>query len=189
MEFRNYQINKFIAYPGGATVLQLTNASSARSSGLELSADIRPAAFLRLTLDVGTMDARFGAFPGGGVAGADASHNRLPYAPRFSSRAGVEITAPLDSHLGRVELYVDERHRSFVFTGPENQLSESVPAYDVVDARLSWRPSGARFELALWSRNLANAAYLTNSVHDFLGTRTVTHGDPRTGGVELDAQF
>ncbi|HTK36560.1 MAG TPA: TonB-dependent receptor [Caulobacteraceae bacterium] len=189
MEFRDYQTNKLIAYPNGMNVIVLTNASSARSSGVELSAELRPASFLRFTVDAGTLDAHFGRFPGGGLAGQDASGNRLPFSPRFSARAGVELLSPADPRYGSLDLYVGERHKSFMFTGQENLMTESVPTSDVVDARLSWRPPNARFEFALWGRNLGDADYLTNSVRDFLGTHTVTHGDPRSYGVELAARF
>ncbi len=189
MDFRNYQTNKLITYPGGASVIQLTNAAGARSSGLELSADVRIASFLHLDLDLGTLDARFGAFPGGGAAGADASRNRLPFAPRFSARTGIDLIAPLDPRHGRLDLFISERHKSFLFTGQENLPAEAVPGSDVADARLAWRPPGGRYEIALWSRNLGDARYLTNRVQDFLGTQTVTYGDPRTWGVELTGRF
>jgi iron complex outermembrane receptor protein len=189
MDFRDYQTNKLIAYPGGVNVIELTNASSARSSGVEFSGELRPSPFVHLTLDAGLLDAHFGHFPGGGDAGKDASGNRLPFAPRFSARAGVDLIAPLDRRYGRLDLFVDFRHRSFVFTGQENLITESLPVSDLVNARLAWRPASDRFEVALWARNLADADHLTNSVRDFLGAHTQTHGDPRSYGVELAGRF
>jgi iron complex outermembrane receptor protein len=188
-DFRDYQTNKLIAYPGGVNVIELTNASSARSSGVELSADVQPTSFLRLTLNAGTLDARFGRFPGGGAAGADASGNRLPYAPRFSARVGIDLIPPLDPRYGRLDLFLNGRHNSYMITGQENLAPESVPAFDVLDAPLARRPPNGRFEIALWSRNLTDARYLTNAVRDFFGTLTVTHGDPRTYGLELSGRF
>ena len=187
MAFRGYQVNKLIAYPNGLNVIQLTNASSAHSSGVELSADVQPAKFLRLTLDAATLDAHFGAFPGGGAAGADASGNRLPFSPRLTVSGGIELTAPV--RFGSVVLFVRERSRSAVYAGQENTPDERVPAYQVLDLRLSWRAPGERVAVALWARNLADARYLSNRVRDFLGTETVTWGEPRTLGVEVSGRF
>jgi iron complex outermembrane receptor protein len=189
MEFAGYQTNKFVAYPGGATVIQLVNASHARSRGVELSGEARPAPFLELTAQASYVDARFGRFPGGGTAGADATHNRLPFAPRLTLALGAELSADTPVLPGRAALSLQYRWRSRVYTGQENEPTERVAAYGVVDARLAWRPGNDRFEVALWARNLADARYLTNRVRDFLGAQTVTRGDPRTVGAEISARF
>jgi iron complex outermembrane receptor protein len=189
MAFSGYQVNKLIAYPNGLNVIQLTNASKARSAGVELSADAQPSPYLRLTLDAAALDAHFDAFPGGGAAGADATGNRLPFAPRLTFSVGAELVAPTPPRFGRLSLFLRERTRSSAFSGQENTPDEVIPAYQVLDGRLTWRAPDARFELALWARNLADARYLSNRVRDFLGTETVTWGDPRTWGVELTGRF
>ena len=189
MDFRGYQTNKLIAYPNGLNVIQLTNASSARSSGLEFSGDVQLTRALRLMVDAGTLNARFGAFPGGGTAGADATGNRLPFAPRFSVSAAAEVTAPLPARAGSVTAFLRARHRTSVFTGQENDADERLAAATDLEGRLAWRPRNGRFEVALWGRNLLDAHDLTNRVRDFLGTRTVSRADPRTYGVEVSARF
>jgi iron complex outermembrane receptor protein len=189
MGFDGYQTNKFIAYPGGATVIQLVNASRARSLGLELSGEARPIPDLGLTAQASWIDARFGRFPGGGVGGADASDNRLPFAPRLTVALGGDLSADTPAVPGRATLSLQYRWRSWSYTGQENDPTEFLPGYGVVDARLGWRPRGGRFEVALWARNLTDARYLTNRVRDFLGTQTVSRGDPRTLGLEVSARL
>ena len=189
MTFRGYQTNKLIAYPNGVNVIQLTNASRARSKGLELAADLQLWRRLRLTLDAASLDARFDRFPGGGSGGSDASGNRLPFAPKTSVSLGVDATAPLPAGYGSLSAVLRATARSSVYTGQENDPDERLPAATDVDGRLAWRPSQGRYEVAIWARNLLDARNLTNRVRDFLGTRTLSRADPRTYGFEVSARF
>lgn len=189
MSFEDYQTNKLIAYPNGVNVIQLTNASRAESKGLELSAELQLSRRLRLTFDAGALDARFKHFPGGGSAGADASGNRLPFAPKNSASLGIEAAAPLPAGYGWLSTVVRASTRSSVYTGQENDPDERLPASTDVDGRLAWRPAHGRYEVAIWARNLLDARDLTNRVRDFLGTRTLSRADPRTYGFEVSARF
>jgi iron complex outermembrane receptor protein len=187
--YGDYQINHYISN-GSALVIQLDNAAKVDTSGLETSLEAQLTPNLRLTADATFLRTRFVSFPGGGVGGRDASGNRLPMAPRFTGAFGGQYTVPLELAGGRISLFYQYSFRGFSYASQENTLpGQAIPSFGLSTGRVSWRSADRRLEVALWGENLGNHRYIVNQGLDFLNTKLVQWGEPRTWGVEIKAQM
>ncbi|MEO6341388.1 MAG: TonB-dependent receptor [Caulobacteraceae bacterium] len=185
--YSDYQINQFV---GATGIIQLTNAAKVDTSGLELSLEGRITPNLRLTADAAFLRTRFASFPHGGVAGADATGNRLPFAARFSGAAGGEYVLPLDLAGGRLALFYQYTFRGFSYTSQENTLpGQAIPSHGLSTGRVSWLSANRRYELAVYGENLGDHRYIVNQGKDLLGTNLLVWGEPLTWGVELKAKM
>ena len=183
--YGDYQVNQFSTI-GGRTVIRLTNAASARTRGVEFSGRLAPAPALVVSGNLSLLRARFGSFAGGGEAGADASGNRLAFAPRTSGALRVAYRPRLGE--GRpLEAAVSYRYRSWVFSGQENTADQRTPRASIVDGSLIWRPASRGWSAELWVDNLFNDRAVANRARDFLGTQTVVRTEPRRIGLTLSA--
>lgn len=184
-DYSDYQVNQFAAV-GGRTVIRLTNAASARTRGVEFSGRLAPAPGLIVSGNLSLLRARFGSFAGGGAAGADASGNRLAFAPRTSGALRVAYRPQLGE--GRpLEAAVSYRYRSWVFAGQENTADQRASRASIVDGSLIWRPGKSGISAELWVENLFNDRAIANRARDFLGTQTVVRTEPRRFGITLSA--
>ena len=185
--YSDYQINQFV---GGTGIVQLTNAAKVDTSGLELSLEGRITPNLRLTADAAFLRTKFASFPHGGLNGADATGNRLPFAARFSGAAGGEYTLPFDLAGGRLALFYQYTFRGFSYASQENTIpSQALPSHGLSTGRVSWLSANRRYELAVYGENLGDHHYIVNQGKDLLGTNIVAWGEPRTWGVELKAKM
>jgi iron complex outermembrane recepter protein len=188
-DYEDYQTNQFVAYPGGATVIQLNNAAKVETRGAELSVEAYLVEDLRANVDASYLDAEFDSFPGGGAAGADATGNRLPYAPRLSGSFGVTYALPMSLFDGKMTLFGQYAYRDSTYTSQENTSDQLLPSYGIYNGYVGWRSAQSALEMMFRVQNIADKDYLVNRARDFLGTATVTHSDPRTYGLEVKARF
>jgi iron complex outermembrane receptor protein len=187
-DYQDYQINSFVHFPGGVTVIQLTNAAKVETKGVELSLEAVPVEGLLLTLDAAYIDAKFDKFPGGGAAGTDASGNQLPFAPEWSGSISAQYSVPITAWNARLELFGQYAYRDPTYAGQENLPTQELGARNLTNARVSLE-FAKRWGITVWGNNVFEDSYLTNQTRDFFGTRFVERGDPRTYGLELSARF
>lgn len=188
-DYDNYQINRFYLFPGGITVIQLSNAAKVHTKGVEASIEAAPVRDLKLTFDAAYMDASFKSFPGGGAAGADASGNRLPFSPKWSGSVSAEYGLDLPGMDSRLSLFGQYSYRSRTFSGQENLANQRLENRKLVNARITFAHMGSGLEFSLWGVNLTNDLFTVNRAADFLGTRFVERGEPRTYGIEAKYRF
>ncbi len=188
-DYKNYQTNQFIAYPGGTTVIQLNNAAKVNTDGVELTVEAFLSDDLRINVDGDYLHATFDSFPGGGAAGADATGNQLPYAPKMSGSLGLLYSIPIRIFGGKISLSGQYAYRDSTYTGQENTPDEVLQSYGVYNGNLGWRSAQSGLELTLRAQNIGGKEYLVNRGKDFLGTETVTRSEPRAYGLELKARF
>lgn len=198
--YDDYQANQFMDLGGGATALSIKNAAEAISQGGELELEWRPTAAWRVSTALSVLDAYFKEFPGGGVAGADASGNDLPYAPHFTSHVGVGYTIPRAVMGGKVAIQGAWDHAGKQYTTPSNVESQpllgggTVPfgeleSSDLVSAAITFTPHGERWRLDLWGKNLTGEDERIDWLRDFFGTVLETRSVPTTVGVEVGWRF
>ena len=167
-----------------------SNASRAKSKGLELSIDARPWSGMTVGAWVTWNDATLTeGFPAD--AGAFGSPgDRLPYSSRFSGNVSVRqefaLTGEWTAQVGLTESYVGNRIGEFasVFSPPDRQV---YPGYAQTDIR-----AGAKYET--WSINL-----YVNNVADkrgqlaggigFFPANAFTYIQPRTSGLSIVKTF
>lgn len=188
-DYDDYQINRFVQFPGGITVIQLSNAAKVHTEGAELSIEALPIAGLRLTLDAAYMDATFDDFKGGGAAGSDATGNELPFSPKWSGSASAQYTFDLPSIGSELTLFGQYAYRSRTYAGQENLANQLLDSRNIVNARVTLTHIDSNWAVSLWGSNITDDDYLTNRTADFLGTKFVERGEPQTYGIEVTAAF
>jgi len=133
------------------------NASGAKSEGVELSVEVRPATGLTLAAWVAWDEAQLtDAFPTGGAGQIyGAAGDRLPYSARWSGNIAVNEEFPLGAGLsgfaGGSVSYVGDRLDNFASPPPSPPQRQDLPAYAKTDLR-----AGVKYES--WTGNL----YVTN---------------------------
>jgi len=188
-DYDDYQINRFVQFPGGITVIQLSNAAKVHTQGAELSLEALPITGLRLTLDAAYMDATFDDFKGGGPAGSDATGNELPFSPKWSGSASAQYTVDLPSMGSELTFFGQYAYRSRTYAGQENLPNQVLDARNIVNARVTLTHIDSNWAVSLWGANITDDDYLTNRTADFLGTKFVERGEPQTYGIEVTAAF
>ena len=155
------------------------NRQPTRRQGVELQARLRAMPGLELHADYVYADATFRAGEAGGVPLAG---KRVPLVPRHTIRAGL-VWMP--SERARVEL--DARHVSeSVFDADEaNTFGRSIPAYTVVDLRLTLRHGGWVVNGGV--RNLFDERYFSYAV--FTGMPTFSALPAAERSVFVTAQY
>ncbi|HTT41718.1 MAG TPA: TonB-dependent receptor [Steroidobacteraceae bacterium] len=120
----------YLAVPGDiSSAVNITeNASSAKSKGAELEAQMRPIKELTLGLGVGYLDATFGSFPDAVVYGVtvDLSGRPLPQSPKWTGSATAEWSQPVGSNGSNWYIRWDEVYRSSSYSNLEGVAAEPV---------------------------------------------------------------
>ncbi|ATQ42251.1 TonB-dependent receptor [Caulobacter mirabilis] len=188
-DYDDYQINRFVQFPGGITVIQLSNAAKVETKGVEVSFEAAPIRNLLLTLDAAYMDATFDDFKGGGPGGADASGNELPFSPKWSGTASAQYRFDLPSLGSELTLFGQYAYRAKTYAGQENQDNQRLGERKLLNARATFTHLGTGLSVSVWGSNITDQDYLTNRTADFLGTKFVERGEPQTYGLEVTARF
>lgn len=187
--FDDFQVFQFVALGGGASVLQLRNAAKVETRGVEFSTSFQASKDLRLSANLGYVDATFERFPNGGPGGADLSGNELP-APSFTAALTFDYGVPLPALAGRLDFYGEYSHRGGYFAGASNDpVFERIGSRELVNARLGYSHDSGSYGVSLWARNVFDQAALSARGRDFLGNQFVQYGQPRAYGIELWYSF
>lgn len=186
--FRDFQVFQFLVNSAGATSLELTNAGRATSQGVELETIWIPVRPFQLRLNVTALDARYNEFENPDPDEPDFDGNKLPYAPDWKTFLGMQYIHTLASG-GYLTFNIDYSYVGEQFSDPSNADPFRIDSYGLVDARVRWMPPGGGWELALWSRNLADERYARVNNLNFLGTPRTIWGEPRTYGFTVAYQF
>jgi iron complex outermembrane receptor protein len=173
------------------------NAASARIRGLELELLALPLPDLRIEGSLSLLHGRFDAFESVSATTGlpvDRAGERLPYVPDVQSHLALQYSIPIAAAApwlsGRLTPRIEWYHQSeTVYVAPELPLG-TQPAYDLLNARLSYAFLDDRAEIALWARNLTDEAYFDFAFNLLpAGTLTRYYELPRTFGVELRGWF
>lgn len=192
--YRDYQVQQFIDLGGGATAMSITNAAKVTTKGAELEVVCKPTAKWSVNTGISLLDAEFDKFPGGGLAGSDASGNKLPFAPDFTAGLGFEYKTPVCFFPATLKVQGNYFYTDSYYSHESNVKAQplagggSVPfcytdSYSLLSGRVSLDSDTNRWSLFLWGDNLLNEDYVTDSHRDFLGTIVALRGIPRTFGA------
>ena len=184
------------------------NAAKARMQGIDIDYSFVPSNRFNLSGGVSVLDAKFTSFPdgplyvpspatctptprttgpltgGNTVCSADLAGNRTTRAPKLSFTASATYTLPTDS--GDFSVNGTLYHNSGFFWEPDPRLRQ--PAYDLINASLSWIAPDRKYEVRLYGKNLLDKFYIAYASEST--TRDSFSPEmPRNYGVELTVHF
>lgn len=196
-KYKNIQISSTVINANaGTSFIQLQNAASARTKGLEADLVVRPVNDLRLTASVSLLDAKYTDFrnaPGFVFAPNnrgllrtifDASGRTMNGAPSLSYTLSASYV--VHSGIGDIRLEASDSYTSkYWFSVDHLQPSQ---ARHLVGASVDWTSPDERWNVRLWGSNLLKERY-----YDVVVARTsqlaATTGAPRTYGITATANF
>jgi len=168
----------------------VTNADKGTNAGMEISTDWMVTANDRLTTTVAYMKTKLGhivlpASPWSNGLTTDLTGTDLPKAPHWSGTLGYEHIFYLDDG-GTVTPKIDTKISGGFWNTHEKYLAGSyTDSYMMSDLYLTYGAASGKYTVALWVKNLENAA-VTDYVYP-LYRRTLM--DPRTSGITLNVKF
>lgn len=195
----------FVNAAGTQTLTQfVSNSGKVHSGGFEFEGTVIPWTGMELTGNVAYLDAHYVA----GTrteAGVDRSGEPITQAPKWAYNLGA--TQTFETSVGKFAAHVDYSHisaRAFDAATPAptataataaaiaiaNQAS-IIPAYGLLNARLSLQLANPNVEFEIWGRNLANKAFFTNVFNSYtgIGVTEQFQGSPRTYGGSITFRF
>ena len=163
--------------------LIIDNAASARIDGVELELQLRPVPELQLWLSGSYLDSEYKDFIDS--AGNDLSGNRLARTPELRFTGGADYNVRINNTLSldtRVEYQWQDEMPWLV----ENTVFED--SYGLLDARVALQALQARWEVALFGKNLTDELYRVDAI-PFLGDVFSRFGAPRSYGIQFTKTF
>jgi iron complex outermembrane receptor protein len=198
-DYKNLQIQVVQAgFTGGGT----QNAALAKIKGFEGDAVWTPTPDFTFRAGLSYLDAKYGSFPnavvnvpillangapcncGNRETTLNVSGNRLIRTPKWTAN----LTAEYAHEFGFGELSANATvyYSSKWWADITNRFGQV--SYTTVDGQIGWRPSGSRWKVTAWGKNLTNKTYF----YGFFGTTVadgVTYAAPRSVGVRVDYTF
>lgn len=184
----DYRDLQFLAATGEATgggfIVVITNAAQATAKGAELDLKLRPVSGLEIGLGAGLLDATFDAYIDGN--GKDNSGHKLLRSPETSGHVVAQYGFPLGAAAGALTVRAMWSYKDKIYFDPDNTERLAQPAYDLLDASVSYDSANGRWRMSAWAKNLTNEEYYKNVIplsSSLVGIATM--GVPRTYGVTV----
>ena len=184
-DYDDLQVSVVKPLPSGSFAAVLENAASARIQGAEVELRARPIDALRLTANLGYLDAEYRNFTSylSGVE-TDLSGNDIARAPHFTGYLAADYLIPLPS--GALTLTTDWNYTSHFYISATNQRAGiDLPyleqkAYWIGNARVSWLAPGDHVEIGAGVQNLLDKEYKTQTLPLQNGQYQYAYGNPRS---------
>lgn len=176
------------------------NAARARTRGVELDGQYRPARYVKLGGGVSYLDAKFTDYPGGACTSAaaaavapapclaDLSGKRLTFAPKWSASASIDVNPPISNAVTLVA-GAGINYRSSQFSQESNDPIFRIPDLTTIDAYVGIESAAGDKSLRLSVKNLTNdvvPAFLFPIRNAVGATGAIT---PRGRSVFLEARI
>lgn len=179
-----YEDKQELFYDNVLRILNIYNASSATSKGVEVETRLRVAAWLTLNASYGLLDTEYDEFiiPGGAVY----TGNPLGSSPEDKAAFSANVAVPV-GEWGEISGMAMYSSTSSYFTGASADPGLRVPEYGLVNVTVGLAPNDGRWSIAAFVRNLTDEEYLLTP-----STQTVRSeylGEPRTMGISLTWNF
>jgi iron complex outermembrane recepter protein len=180
---------------GGLPLPEDLNAASSTIYGVDIDAKARPVDALVISGGVEWLRAHYDQFPNAildipapGNAGnvstpGNASGTPLPLAPKWT--ANFSATYTWDVGTGHLDLTGNAYHSDTVYY--DTNLFYRQRPYTVLGAEAAYHFEH-HWTVALWGKNLTDAAYLNGELITAYGT-TAGYAPPRTGGISVSFDF
>ncbi len=207
-DFKDMQLAKTVAAPGGGFGSFLENAGKSEVTGLELELQWLLTSNFRFEAMLGYLDSEIKDFisineidPCAGVtAGCDPlvkgtfiaqqqAGNRLVQAPKQTANVQAKYQFNLDNG-ATITVGAGSYYRSEIFFTPFNSSNVQADGATIYNANIKYIHPGEKFELNVWGKNLTDkdvwgSKFPVSSSHIIMGTLT----PPSTYGVTLSYDF
>ncbi|MDQ2639801.1 MAG: TonB-dependent receptor [Pseudomonadota bacterium] len=173
--------------PGGTPCGMIANAGDAEIKGFELESVIRPVR--GMLIDASYSYTEFEYTKLNNVGGIQPTFV-APFMPKHKASIGVqhEWSLPNGSSLAP---RVDWSFQSFIFTNGNNQVTNRIGGYGLVNARLVWRNADGNLDIGLEGTNLGDKYYFNSRADQFTGAGHTdgAPGRPREWALTMKARF
>jgi iron complex outermembrane recepter protein len=179
-----------------------SNAAASVSQGVETSLTVRPVRNLSLSLAAAYLDAHYTDFPNGTcsvarqlVTPAPCSQNlkgvRTPFSSAWTASGHIEYAIPVGR--GTITPSVDGNFRSTYNPSTSADPLAQQPSLFLLDARIVYAPTGSKWQLSAYGKNLTNKEYpgfiSAGGSSGIPFASTVALQRPREVGVQADMRF
>jgi iron complex outermembrane receptor protein len=161
-DFKDFQATILTKIPDGAggflNATVIGNAGGLRTQGVEGSITAQPMTGLTLSGAATYTDAKFTNY----VYNATTNYTgtRLTNAPEWSGTAAIDYAHELGSGIG-AQVHADYAYRSEYWTVVGQPAYSNVPAYGLVNGRLTFSLPDRKIELGVYGRNLFDTYFST----------------------------
>ncbi len=183
------QLTSVVTSDLGSVIAVIENAGKAEIKGFEAEVVAQPTAEMLVDLGVGYIDAKYTEL-NEGVSGGLTLDSKLPKTPKWSITAGAQYRVPV-SNWGSMTARVDFSYRSKIYHDTQNTEFLAQKGYGLINARLVFEPTDAKWQVALIGKNLTDKLYTTNGLDltGCCGQADLTYGQPREYSIEFGYNF
>ncbi|WDE08907.1 TonB-dependent receptor [Thalassomonas viridans] len=178
MDYDDLQIFQVVG-----TLLQLTNAGKAKSSGLEIDSRYYLNNELSFLINATWMDTQYDEYQ---FAGTDYSGTALLYSPELSASFSLDYQTSV-GQLGELNAFLTYSYKGKHFLSPGIEQE----SYALLNGKITLLNEENNWELALFANNLTNKSFLTSvstSLASF-GVIGANRNTPRSYGLSLSYRF
>ena len=113
----------------------------------------------------------------------------IPQSPDWNASGSFIFDFPLQS--GRIHIRADAFYRSKTYQRLANVEQLAQAGFTMFNARVSYQPEDANWELSAFGTNLGDKEYIAYGAGDINtgGLSLVTPGEPRMWGITVDFRF
>ena len=172
----------------GAPCGQIANAGDATIKGLEVEATFHPVAGLTIDGSYSYINFKYDSLS------AQVTSYQLsyvaPFMPKQKYSAGAQYEIVVGEH-GLLIPRVDFSYQGGLYTNGNNQPNNYIEAYSLMNARLTWKATGGKWESALEVTNIGNKWYLLSKGDAYTGAGNVDGqpGRPREWALSVKRKF
>jgi iron complex outermembrane recepter protein len=154
----------------------IINAGDANIKGAELEIESRPVAGLSIDASGSLLSFDYSTLSPYAVKAGITPQMTTPYAPKWKLSAGLQYAVSLGAW-GSLTPRVDGSYQDALYTASQNSLYNRIPAYTLLNARLTWADRSDHWQIALSGTNLTNRLYYTG-IFDNRGSSQTVQGAP-----------
>ncbi|MFM1887621.1 MAG: Colicin receptor precursor [Pseudomonadota bacterium] len=167
---------------------RIANAGDATIQGAEVEIVLRPVDHLSIDASYSYID--FGYDRLSSQVTAYKLSYVAPFMPETKYSAGIQYELGMGDH-GTLTPRVDLSYQGGIYTNGNNQPTNYIDAYKLLNARLTWKQDEGKWEAALELTNITNEWYLLSKGDAFTGAGSVDGqpGRPREWGLTVKRKF
>jgi iron complex outermembrane receptor protein len=166
---------------------RIANAGDAEIKGFEFESTWRPVAALSVDASYSHTDFKYTKLNNvGGIQPTFVA----PFMPADKASLGVQYEITMQNG-GRITPRVDSSFQSELWTNGNNQVSNRIGGYTLINARLTWQNADGDLAVALEGTNLGDKYYFNARADQYTGAGHTdgAPGRPREFAITLQKKF